>query len=108
MDKPFEYKGKWYLPTQNRKDAIAGVLKFQPNKGLTLELIGSFKDQDEYEIIWGIIESGKAVTLYNSFVTKRENMFSELEIATYTCNVVLIGGWFEDKNDLKFYKASVH
>ena len=106
MDKPFEYKGKWYLPSQNQNEAIAGILKFQPNDGITLELIGSFKDQNELEIIWGTIESGKAVTLYNSFVTRRQYMFSNFEIATYVSNVILIGGWFDDKNDLKFYKAS--
>lgn len=108
MDKPFEYKGKWFLPSQDKKEAIGGILKFQPNKGMTLELIGCFNGHDEAEIIWGIIDSNKYITLYNSFITRQENIFSELEMSTYTINVALIGGWFDNKNDLKFYKAKVN
>ncbi len=42
------------------------------------------------------MESNKSITLYNSFVTHKENMSSELEISTYTVNVALIGGLFDD------------
>ncbi|MDF0716962.1 hypothetical protein PY092_12440 [Muricauda sp. 334s03] len=107
MDKPFEYKGKWFLPHQDEEEAVAGILKYRPNKGLTLELIGKFEGEDEIEIIYGVIGSGKAVTLYNSFIIKQEFMLSEMEMSTYLSNVCFIGGWFDGKSDLMFNKAKV-
>lgn len=106
MDKSFEYKGMWYLPNQTVDQAIAGIIKFDPNKGIKLELIGSFKTKkSKLEIIWGLIEGNKDVTLYNSFVTRVSHAFSNFEVETYTSNVVFIGGFFDNKKDLSFYKA---
>jgi len=63
MDK-FEYKGRWWLPDKPEK-RISGTLRFTPNEGAILELIGSFKDTKdinkmlEPEIILGISSNGK-------------------------------------------------
>ena len=43
MDK-FEYEGIWWLPDKPEKQ-VSGTLRFTPNEGVILDLIGSFKYQ---------------------------------------------------------------
>ncbi|MFT6443688.1 MAG: hypothetical protein ACJASM_003251, partial [Salibacteraceae bacterium] len=108
MIQDFQIKGKWFIPEQGKETAVSGILKFSQKNSSTLELLGTFKSNfDEHEIIHGVSSNNKAITLYRSFISKNENMFSEMEMSTYVCNVILIGGWFDGKNDLKFKKASV-
>jgi len=42
MIEKFEYKGIWWLPDKP-KERISGTLKFTPDEGAILDLIGSFK-----------------------------------------------------------------
>ncbi len=42
MIEEFEYKGIWWLPDKP-KNRISGILRFTPNEGAILDLIGSFK-----------------------------------------------------------------
>jgi hypothetical protein len=71
----FEYKGLWYLPN-NPKRRISGILKFSPEEGAILELIGTFQrapevknDFLEPEIILGVTTDGKYLTLYKCIET---------------------------------------
>jgi hypothetical protein len=107
MTESFEYKGKWYLPDQDPKTAISGIIKFDPKEGARLELIGGFpRDKGKIQIIWGLIAGSKAVTLYNSFEISRKNILDELETADYLVSVIFIGGWFDNEADLVFNKAT--
>ena len=75
MIKEFEYKGIWWLP-DNPEKRISGTLRFTPNEGAILDLIGSFKDIKninktlEPEIVLGISSNGKNITLYKCIEKK--------------------------------------
>jgi hypothetical protein len=68
--KPFESIGIWWLP-ENDKEVITGTLSFSFERGLRLELLGSFSEMedalksvssDEYNIfprILGVLKDGK-------------------------------------------------
>lgn len=104
----FEYKGLWFLPTDTTTK-VAGILRFEVKKGITLDLIGSFpRNSKTKELIWGILENGKFVTLYNNFENYRSFNLSGLEIAKYNSNFILIGAHFTSKQDIAFNKVSVH
>jgi hypothetical protein len=109
MTEEFKYKGEFYLP-HDKKNTVRGTLIFEPEKGIELDLIGSFgrTHNDKQEIIWGILENGKPVTLYNSFITSKQFSFTGFAIDKYVSNFVFFDIYFNNKNDLKFSKVSTH
>jgi len=109
MTEKFKHKGEFYLP-DDKENKVRGTLVFEPENGITLDLIGSFgRDKsDEQEIIWGVLENGKAVTLYNSFIISKKFSLPGFEIDVYTSNFVFFDIFFEGKRDLKFSKVSAH
>lgn len=68
MNETFEYQGYWWLSGAD-EDKVPGILKFDPDEGASLELMGSLKglegivDPFEPEIILGLSSEGKHVTL---------------------------------------------
>ena len=107
MDQSFELKGYWYLPGEGKERRIPGILKFEPTHGIKLELIGGFPpNMIKLKLIWGYVSGDKAITLYNSFEVSRNNIFMEVETAVYAVNMVFMGGWFTDENDLSFNKVA--
>ena len=109
MTEKFKYKGNFFLP-KNKKNEVSGILVFEPDNGITLDLIGSFgeTEPDEQEIIWGILGNGKRVTLYNSFIISKKISFPGFEIDIYTSNFIFFDIYFEGKHDLKFSEISAH
>ncbi|MBA3898920.1 MAG: hypothetical protein H0X62_01725 [Bacteroidetes bacterium] len=104
----FEHKGLWFLPSDTTTK-VAGTIKFEVKKGLTLDLIGSFPRKSKTkELIWGILENGKNVTLFNNFEISRSLNLPGLEIAKYTSIFLLVGAYFTSKRDIAFNKVSVH
>ena len=88
--KSFEYKGYWYLPNKpDRK--IAGILSFKDGESSTLELIGDIELYDNviyalsgpktYDVIWGVNEEAKKITLFNcNLINKHFNTNSDFPI----------------------------
>jgi hypothetical protein len=109
MTEEFKYKGEFYLP-HKKDDKVRGTLIYEPEAGITLDLIGSFgrDESDQQEIIWGVLETGKVVTLYNSFVISKKFSLPGFGIDIYTSNFVFFDIYFEGKSDLKFSKVSAH
>jgi len=111
MDK-FEYKGIWWLPDKPEKQ-ISGTLRFTPNEGAILDLIGSFKDIKEInkmlepEIILGISSNGKNITLHKCFETKSNVSFPGLLTSSFYANEVFIGTHFQRSEDIKFRELSI-
>lgn len=72
----FELKGMWWLPEQPDIQ-ISGILTFDNEKKISLELLGSFHDiksigGGDYfrpEIILGLTDNGQICTLFKNFVT---------------------------------------
>jgi len=114
MIEPFEYKGFFWLP-EDSSEKIYGILKYEPEEGTTLDLIGSFPlQQDRFNIILGNIESNNIneylnVTLYNSFVTQRKFKFPPRGTSKIFANFVLIGPEHLDEiESLKFQEAIIY
>ena len=68
----FELKGIWWLP-DNKENYIMGILKFNPEDGAYLELMGQLSGYDELEanIILGKTSDGKDITLYKCFEVRK-------------------------------------
>lgn len=68
MNEKFEYQGYWWLPSAD-EEKVPGILKFDPEDGASLDLLGSLKglkgviDPLEPEIILGLSADGKLITL---------------------------------------------
>jgi hypothetical protein len=111
MIEEFEYSGMWWLPEDPEKQ-VCGILKFTPNKGAVLDLIGSFKDTTETpKIILGISSNGKDITLYECFeIRKRLNYSygSTTSSFSFYANEVFIGSHFQKTEDIKFKSLSIH
>jgi hypothetical protein len=109
MTEPFEYKGVFWLPGKQNKQ-IHGILKYKPDEGTTLDLIGAFQNQqDKFEIILGFTENGKYVTLYNSFEIQRFVSLPGIETSIIFTNFALIGlKHLETVSKLKFQKATIY
>ena len=118
MIEEFEYKGIWWLPYKP-EDRISGWLKFSPNEGAVLDLIGSFKDISsiekilkekilKLEIILGISSDGKNITLYKCFETKSNFSFPGLSTSSFYADNVFVGAHFQKPEDIKFKSLFVH
>lgn len=113
MIKEFEYKGDWWLP-ENPQNRIKGTLKFSPNEGATLDLIGSFKDIKNFDkaiepdIIVGETTNGKAVTLYKCFEIKSSMSLPGSTTSLIYANYVFVGVHFQKTEAILFKNMSVH
>ncbi|MBP7795954.1 MAG: hypothetical protein KA059_04170 [Elusimicrobiales bacterium] len=116
MIEEFEYKGIWWL-TNNPKEQVSGTLRFTPDEGAILDLIGSFKDIKnmnkmlemlEPEIILGVSSNGKNITLYKCFEKKSNFSFPGFQTSSFYANVVFIGAHFQKSEDIRFKNISVH
>ena len=111
MDK-FEYEGIWWLPDKPEKQ-VSGTLRFTPNEGAILDLIGSFKDTKEInkmlelEIILGISSNGKNITLHKCFETKSNVSVPRLLTSSFYANEVFVGAHFQKSEDIKFRELSI-
>jgi len=113
MIEEFEYKGIWWLPDRP-KEQIAGILRFTPNEGAILDLIGSFKDiKDmskvfEPEFILGISTNGENITLHKCLEIKSSFSIPGIPTSSFHANLVFIGAHFHRLEDIKFKSMSVH
>jgi len=113
MMKKFEYKGIWWLPDKP-EEQIPGTLRFTPDEGAVLDLIGSFKDiKDmnkilEPEIILGVSSNGKNITLHKCFETKSSFSFPGFQTSSFYANLVFIGAHFQKLENIKFKSLFVH
>lgn len=113
MIEKFEHHGKWWLPNKPQGE-IAGTLKFDPAKGSTLELIGSFNpnisnltDYLSPAVILGISTKGKQITLQNCFETSRNLNIPGMITSVFEPEFVFIGSNFTKPEDVLFKRALV-
>ncbi len=115
MDEEFEYKGIWWLPDKPEKQ-VSGILKFTPEEGAILDLIGSFKDIKnknkseilEPEIILGVSSKGEFITLNKCVETMSSISFPGFQASSFYANLVFIGAHFQKLEDIKFKSISAH
>ena len=63
-----EKQGEWWIPRESREESVAGTLKFKPEKGGKLSLVGTFESLElgyrgEIDYINGLTTDGKRITL---------------------------------------------
>lgn len=109
MTEPFEYKGIFWLPNKPNEQ-IHGILKYEPENGTTLDLIGAFnRQEDKFDFILGFTENGKSVTLYNSFEIQRGFSLPGMDTSKIFANFAIIGSEHLDTlPKLKFQKATIY
>ncbi len=109
----FEHHGIWWLPEKSDKQ-VSGTLKFHPEEDTSLELIGSFKDISELnvvqkpEIILGLTSNGKKVTLYKCYESQSSLSMPGFLKTSFVVSVVFIGHQFERKEDIVFDSLSLN
>jgi hypothetical protein len=125
MTDKLEFLGRWFLPS-NPEDKVSGRLVFLPNEGITLELIGCFKEQDNIllschgveswiQVIQGEGYEGysfgdkyKKVTLLNCWVFAVNACASAFfPITKYSCRYMVVGTLLSSVGDLRFNSIQI-
>lgn len=116
------WKGRWWLPGE-LEGAVAGVLTYEPDQGLTLELIGGFEEQimDEvrpgvyslreesrtWPVLHGVAE-GRPLTLLSCVPTHTNSRnFGGPEEQTLSALTALVGVHLEDPEEPVFTQSLV-
>lgn len=101
--KPFEISGHWWLPFSMEK--VPGILKFTHEKGLELNLIGTFYTGGSYRIIFGQTTEGKQITLCHSITLNHSRSLPYGSSQKVHSSIAYIGVHFEKEEDIHFNKA---
>ncbi len=107
MTQPFEYIGFWWLP-DSPQEKVSGILKFDPIKGCTLDLIGTLADIYEgereryFELIVGVTKDSKLVSLLRCLEISYGSSTPGFSRATYSIQTILVGHLFNKLDDIVF------
>ena len=109
MQEAFELKGFWWLPA-SPDEQISGVVKFDPDKGVTLESIEGLEVQKleiaVIDVILGTLQNGDDVSLHECIILKQ--LFSSSIRCTHIkARYLIIGAHFPQCEDLKFKTVTV-
>lgn len=108
----FEYAGIWWLP-EDPDNTISGTLKFDPTRGSNLKLIGSFKENKDFNtflapnIILGITSDGKRITLYKCRESGSQMGIPGFLSSFFVAQVIFVGHHFEREEDIVFDSLSL-
>lgn len=114
MTERFEYKGRWWVP-DNPDDEVAGLIKYSPESGITLELIGQFKPNKGKKmpgdgsptIINGYASNHKLFTLIDCHISLYQPE-PNLPITNYHCSSMICGReCFASKSEIRFREIVV-
>lgn len=113
------WKGEWFLPNQDNL-RLAGELMYDPCEGIRLNVHGNFGDDfivgdtTNHEIIIGLVEGSKYITLCNTFmISSGKCVFKKghetyLPDSTYLVNYFFENLRAESLHDCCFDSALVH
>jgi hypothetical protein len=114
---PFEYKGYWWKP-DDPDNKVAGVLTYKPGESITLELIGTFDNENdavvaflnksEESVIHGALGNAKKVTLLKCHPSGSVNLSSFFPIIRYTCIYCFIGRCYSGMDEEGDFRMTVH
>ncbi len=113
----FEYKGYWFLPYSNNSE-VAGILTFNPDEKIILELIGGFKksespiqsfiDKEQESVIHGITSDSKEITLFNCYPSGSLNLSCRFPITRYSSQYAVVGKHMPSMYEKTFNKIQIH
>lgn len=109
-----EHKGFWFLP-DNIENKVPGILYYEKNKDIRLELIGGFETivQDEIlnifnnktvEIIHGVNNKNEKISLLVCNGQSNANFPSDFQTTNYSCQYFLKGKHVLDVHEMTFNK----
>ena len=115
MKEGFTHKGYWWLPGKH-EDKIAGVLTYNPNSSIELELFGllypnvnpidSLAEAKNQDVIYGITSDAKEITLLRCRLSGSYNFASEFPLINYNCQNLLVGIHLESEKQKVFFTSS--
>ena len=111
MEADFRYTGDWFLPNC-KKNKCKGVLVYNVDEGLRLEVYGNFNGEILYrgdekaEVIFGILNNGERISLYNTFsISSINSVYTKSgSEAVYRVNYCFIGIHIVDPENINFSK----
>jgi hypothetical protein len=110
MIEEFEYKGDWWIPGKRKK--VSGTLKYTPEKGAILDLIGVLSDPrhsgkgSTATIILG--DCQKKITLYRCFeITSQSNLRKTISCTIHS-DIVFVGAHFHKEAEIKLIGMDIH
>jgi hypothetical protein len=113
MLESFEYKGVWYLP-DDPENKIGGMLRFSPEEGISLDLVGSFirftldRNREGHEIILGSTLVGKDVTLTGCYVLSHTHTTNRsLSAQSYQVTRAYVGPHYYSHDEIRFHALQV-
>lgn len=108
MEETEEWRGDWYLPS-SPDNRVPGILRFAPDEGIHLELLGSFQDDPigssnlkNELLILGECEPPKDVSLHGCVQVAAGAPFARSRWARYACNRVFENVHFESEEEMVF------
>src|SRR3954464_481988 len=108
MMERFEYQGFWWLPGTS-DSRVPGTLIFDPEEGITLNLLGSLSGLDgvsvplEPELILGLSSDGRTITLKECSRTMGIVSFGAgFVTSSFSAGMVIVGENFERPEDVGF------
>lgn len=103
MTERHEFEGEWWLPGREHEKR-AGKLLCDPDDGVTLELIGVFRDLQEStaDIILGISTVAKPITLRRCIERERTVALDGPGSSVFDVGIVLVNCRVQRVEDLKF------
>ena len=106
-----ELKGYFFTP-ENQNDELPGVLKFNKDDGIELDLFGQFDSHKAYgsienKIILGFTSNGKKVTLLNCFANSRRMSMPGFSTSTFSALFLFIGRYYQTTEEMYFDRCSI-
>ena len=117
MTESFEYKGYWYL-SSNPTNKIAGILSYQPNNSIKLELFDSFSksehpiinflERETIDVILGVTSDAKKISLINCFPAGgKHNLSCEFSLSSFNIQYCLVGTHIDNIQDKRFKSSKI-
>jgi hypothetical protein len=103
----FEFNGVWWLP-ENPDKKVSGTLKFSSDETTVLQLIGSFKEITEinvvknHNLILGLTSEGKEITLFKCYEYQSVIHIPGFMNSCFFISVVFVGHQFKKIEDIVF------
>ena len=108
LSEPAEFLGYWWLPTSPNA-SVAGTLRYAPNSGCSLELMGHLDRVDlnrPIDVLQGATAAGDLVTLLQVVPTRTRFVRDTFPTYEHTCAMALVGNYHPNL-DLFFSKAAI-
>lgn len=118
LSEPHIFKGYWWLPGRE-DDKVAGVLTYNPEANILLELIGCFTgpgfsieelidgELKKVPVIYGVDSDAKRISLFDCYLSFSANFSSSFPITKFTSGFVVIGMHINGMAEPSFCRADV-